>query len=167
MAKSRTIKAQPPTFDNTMDRSPNPDWSSNLDELAAGPIKGMVSQFPHLRTLVQSTLDELDEGLKCHVMPMLDHTNDGFSFARSAIPYAIIWRWRFVGRHPESNFRAEPWDTVDKVRTREMKEYVAFLARALLRLSHVPPGDWPEMSETVADIQARLRQEIGGVARTM
>ena len=146
---------------------PKPRLVVNLDELAAGPIKGMVLQFPHLRTLVQSTLDELDEGLKCHVMPMFDHTNDGFSFARSAIPYAIIWRWRFVGRHPESNFRAEPWDTVDKVRVREMKEYVAFLARTLLRLSHVPPSDWPEMPETVADLEARLQREVGRVARTM
>jgi hypothetical protein len=146
---------------------PKPRLVVNLDELAAGPIKGMVLQFPHLRTLVQNTLAELDEDLKCHVMPMLDHTNDGFSFARSAIPYAIIWRWRFVGRHPESNFRAEPWDTVDKVKTRELKEYVALLARTLLRLSHVPPADWPDMPETVDDIQARLQREIGAVARIM
>ena len=139
----------------------------NLDELAAGPIKGMVLQFPHLRSLVQGTLDELDEGLKCHVMPMLDHTNDGFSFARSAIPYAIIWRWRFVGRHPDSDFRAEPWDTVDKVRTRELKEYVAFLTRTLLRLSHIPPASWPDMPETTASIEARLQREIGSVARSM
>ncbi len=139
----------------------------NLDELAAGPIKGMVLQFPHLRGLVQRALDELGEGLQCHVMPMLDHTNDGFSFARSAIPYAILWRWRFVGRHPDSNFRAEPWDTVDKVRIRELKEYVAFLARTLLRLSHIAPADWPDMPETVESVEARLQREIGGVARTM
>lgn len=146
---------------------PKPRLVVNLDELAAGPIKGMVLQFPHLRPLVQNALDELGEGLKCHVMPMLDHTNDGFSFARSAIPYAIIWRWRFVGRHPESNFRAEPWDTVDKVRTRELKEYVALLARTLFRLSHIAPTAWPDMPETVEDVEARLRGEIGGVARTM
>ena len=146
---------------------PKPRLVVNLDELAAGPIKGMVLQFPHLRSLVQGTLDELGEGLKCHVMPMLDHTNDGFSFARSAIPYAIIWRWRFVGRHPDSDFRAEPWDTVDKVRTRELKEYVAFLARTLLRLSHVPPATWPDNPETVEGVEARLRREIGGLARTM
>ena len=79
---------------------PDPRFVVNLDELSAGPMKGVVLQFPHLRGLVQGTLDELGEGLKCHVMPVLDHTNDGFSFARSAIPYAILWRWRFVGRHP-------------------------------------------------------------------
>ena len=146
---------------------PKPRLVVNLDELSAGPIKGMALQFPHLRSLVQSTLDELGEGLQCHVMPMLDHTNDGFSFARSAIAYAIIWRWRFVGRHPDSNFRAEPWDTVDKVRTRELKEYVALLARTLLRLSHVAPANWPDMTETAEDVEARLRREIGGVARTM
>ena len=100
-------------------------------------------------------------------MPMLDHTNDGFSFARSAIPYAILWRWRFVGRYPDTNFRAEPWDTVDKVRTRELKEYVGFLSRFLLRLSHVPPSDWPPNPETVEGVEARLQREIGSVARTM
>ena len=76
---------------------PEPRFVVNLDELSAGPMKGVVLQFPHLRGLVQAKLDEMNEGLKCHVMPMLDHTNDGFSFARSAIPYAILWRWRFVG----------------------------------------------------------------------
>ena len=147
---------------------PEPRLVVNLDELSAGPMKGVVLQFPHLRGLVQGALDELGEGLKCHVMPMLDHTNDGFSFARSAIPYAILWRWRFVGRHPDSNFRggtmghrrqgAEP---------RELKEYVGFLSRFLLRLSHVPPADWPRNSETVEGVEARLQREIGSVGRTM
>ena len=146
---------------------PEPRFVVNLDELSAGPMKGVVLQFPHLRGLVQAKLDEMDEGLKCHVMPMLDHTNDGFSFARSAIPYAILWRWRFVGRYPDSNFRAEPWDTVDKVRTRDLKEYVGFLARFLLRLSHVPPAEWPSNPETVEGVEARLQREIGSVARTM
>ena len=139
----------------------------NLDELAAGPIKGMVLQFPNLQSLVQHTLDSLDEGLRCHVMPTLDHFNDGFSFARSAIPYAILWRWRFVGRHPDSDFRAESWDTVDKVRVRELKEYAAYLARMLIRLAQVAPDDWPDMPETEASVQARLEREIGQVARTM
>ena len=146
---------------------PEPRLAVNLDELSAGPMKGVVLQFPHLRGLVQRTLDDLNEGLKCHVMPMLDHTNDGFSFARSAIPYAILWRWRFVGRHPDTNYRAEPWDTVDKVRTRELKEYAGFLSRFLLRLSHVPPADWPPNPETVEGVEARLQREIGAVARTM
>lgn len=146
---------------------PNPRLVVNLDELAAGPMKGVVLQFPHLRGLVQRTLDELGEGLRCHVMPTLDHMNDGFSFARNAIPTSIAWRWRFVGRHPESNFRAEPWDTVDKVRTRELKEYVGFLSRMLLRLSHVPPADWPANPETAEGVEARLRREIGSVGRTM
>ena len=146
---------------------PEPRFVVNLDELSAGPMKGVVLQFPHLRGLVQAKLDEMDEGLKCHVMPMLDHTNDGFSFARSAIPYAILWRWRFVGRYADTNFRAEPWDTVDKVRTRELKEYVGFLARFLLRLSHVSPADWPPNPETVEGVEAKLQREIGSVARTM
>ncbi len=146
---------------------PEPRLVVNLDELSAGPMKGVVLQFPHLRTLVQRNLDELNEGLQCHVMPALDHMNDGFSFTRSAIPCAILWRWRFVGRHPDSIFRAEPWDTVDKVRVRELKEYVGFLSRFLLRLSHVPPSDWPSNPETVAGVEARLQREIGSVGRTM
>ena len=148
-------------------REPHPRLVVNLDELAAGPIKGIVLQFPHLRGLVQRALDELGQGLQCHVMPMLDHMNDGFSFARSAIPTAIIWRWRFVGRHPDSNFRAEPWDTVDKVRVRELEEYVGFLSRTILRLSRVPPSDWPPNPETVDGVESRLRREIGAVQRTM
>jgi len=144
-----------------------PRFVINLDEVAAGPIKGLALQFPHLRPLMQKTLDELGEGLKAHVMPMLDHTNDGFSFARSAIPYAILWRWRFVGRHPDADFRAEPWDTADKVRIRELKEYGAYLARILLRLSHVPPESWPPNPVTVAQVEAQIKQEIGKIQRVM
>ncbi len=146
---------------------PHPKLVVNLDEVAAGPIKGLVLQFDYLRPLVQRVLDEIGDGLKCHVHAVLEHTNDGFSFARSAIPYATAWRWRFVGRHPDSDYRAEASDTADKVRVRELKEYVAMLARVLLRLSHVPPSEWPDNPETVEGVQARLDREIGTVGRTM
>ena len=146
---------------------PAPRFVINLDEVAAGPIKGLALQFPHQRQLMQKVLDELGEGLKAHVMPMLDHSNDGFSFARSAIPYAILWRWRFVGRHPDADYRAEPWDTADKVRIRELKEYSAYLARILLRLSHVPPESWPTNPVMVAQVEAQMRQEIGRILRVM
>lgn len=146
---------------------PPPRFVVNLDEVAAGPIKGLALQFPHQRQLMQQVLDELGEGLKAHVMPMLDHSNDGFSFARSAIPYAILWRWRFVGRHPDADYRAEAWDTADKVRIRELKEYSAYLARILLRLSHVPPESWPVNPVTIAQVDAQVRQEIGQTLRVM
>lgn len=139
----------------------------NLDEIGAGPIKGMVLQFPEMRSLVTRVLDSMDDGLRCHVMPQLDYTNDGFSFARAAIPYSILWRWRFVGRHPDSDYRGEPADTADKVRPRELKEYVVQLARILLRLSHVPPDEWPPNELDVGIISARMRKEAGTVVRTM
>jgi len=93
--------------------------------------------------------------------------NDGFSFTRSAIPVALMWRWRFVGRNSASDFRAEAWDTPDKISIRELKEYVAFIARTMLRLSHVAPADWPDNPETRDGIEERLRSEYGTVARTM
>jgi hypothetical protein len=144
-----------------------PRFVINLDEVAAGPIKGLALQFPHQRQLMQKVLDELGEGLQAHVMPMLDHSNDGFSFARSAIPYAILWRWRFVGRHPDADYRAEPWDTADKVRIRELKEYSANLVRILLRLAHVPPESWPANPVTIAQVEAQVREEIGKILRVM
>ena len=49
----------------------------------------------------------------------------------------------------------------------ELKEYVAFLTRILLRLSHVAPDAWPENPLTVEQVEAKLRSEIGLVQRTM
>ncbi len=145
----------------------HPRFVVNLDEIGAGPIKGVVLQFPELRSLVTKALDSMNDGLRCHVMPQLDYTNDGFSFARAAIPYAILWRWRFVGRHPDADYRGEPADTADKVRPRELREYVAQLARVLLRLSHVPPEEWPSNELDVGEIAARISREAGTAVRTM
>ena len=146
---------------------PLPRLVVNLDEIGAGPIKGVVLQFPELRPLLQRTLDSLDDGLQCHVLDRLDHSNDGYSFACRGIPYAILWRWRFVGRHADADYRGEPGDTADKVRPRELKEYVGQLARLLLRLSHIPPQDWPENTLDVDEIKDRLKREVGTTMRTM
>jgi hypothetical protein len=48
---------------------------------------------------------------------------------------------------------------------RELKEYAGQLARLLLRLSHVPPHEWPANPLSVADIQARIQSEYGQVIR--
>ena len=146
---------------------PLPRLALNLDELAAGPIKGIVLQFPRLRPLIQRTLDTLGEGLQCHVLAHLDASSDWFPFARRGIPSALPWRWRFVGRHPDADFHHEPGDTADKVRPRELREYVGLLARLLLRLSHLPPAEWPANSLRVDDIEVRLKDELGTVPRTM
>ncbi len=146
---------------------PLPRLALNLDELAAGPMKGLVLQFPHLRPLIQRTLTALGEGLQCHVLAHLDASSDWFPFARRGIPSALPWRWRFVGRHPDADFHHEPGDTADKVRPRELREYVGLLARLLLRLSHLPPAVWPANSLRVDDIEARLKDELGTVPRTM
>jgi hypothetical protein len=142
-----------------------PRLAVNLDELSTGPMKGMVLGFPHLRELVQRQFDTMNDGLQCHVMAQLDPTSDHFPFLQAGIDAAFLWRWRFHGRHADAEFHHERGDTSDKVNVRELKEYVGQLARVLLRLSHVPPGEWPENPVTPAQVQARLEAERGTVVR--
>ncbi|MSS69897.1 MAG: M28 family peptidase [Candidatus Latescibacteria bacterium] len=144
-----------------------PRMMLNLDTLAAGPMKGVALQFPELRPLVQGQLDAMRQGLKCHVIAQLDATGDQFPFALAGIPNGMLWRWRFVGAHPEVGFGHSTSDTLDKARVRELKEYVGFLASLVLRLSHVPPEAWPEDRLDTGEIQARLKAEVGTVFRTM
>ncbi len=146
---------------------PPPRLMINLDELAAGHMKGVVLQFPELRSLVQSQLESMNEGLSCHVLSQLDASGDMFPFSRRGIPSAILWRWRFVGRHPDVAFGHTSADTPDKLRIRELKEYAGYLARLLLRLSHVSPEDWPKNRLDVNEIHRRLETERGTVFRTM
>lgn len=142
-----------------------PRLAINLDELGAGNIKGLVLAFPHLRNLVQRHFDEMGDGLQCHVMAQLDASSDHFPFIRAGLDAAFLWRWRFAGRHPDADFHHEPGDTVDKVRPRELKEYVGQLARLLLRLSHVAPEQWPTNPVTTAEVLARIEAERGQVVR--
>ncbi len=137
----------------------------NLDELSTGHIKGLVLAFPHLRPLVQEQFDDMGESLTCHVMAQLDGTSDHFPFIRAGIDAAHLWRWRFRGRHADSDFHHEPADTVDKINVRELKEYAGQLARLLLRLADVPPPRWPSNDLTDEDIRHRLECEQGSVVR--
>ncbi|MCA9109483.1 MAG: M28 family peptidase [Planctomycetaceae bacterium] len=146
---------------------PLPRLMINLDELATGTMKGLVLQFPELRQLVQSQLNTMNEGLACHVLSQLDVSGDMFPFSRRGIPSAILWRWRFVGRHPDVAFGHSDADTPDKLRFRELKEYAGNLARLLLRLSHVPPEEWPENCLDPDEIEMRIGAERGTVFRTM
>jgi hypothetical protein len=139
----------------------------NLDELATGNMKGVALVFPELRPLVQGALDSMHEGLQCHVMAEMDASGDMFPFARAGIPSGMLWRWRFVGRHPDANFGHANTDTPDKVRVRELKEYAGLLSRLLLRLSHAPPGEWPENRLETRAIAKRIEEEQGSVIRTM
>lgn len=142
-----------------------PRLAVNLDELATGPIKGLVLAFPHLRELVQAQFDAMGDGLQCHVMAQLDPSSDHFPYIRQGIDAAFCWRWRFAGRHHDSDFHHEPGDTADKVRPRELKEYIGQLARLLLRLSHVEPQQWPQNPMTPNDVRTRLEGERGQVVR--
>ena len=146
---------------------PLPRLMINLDELATGTMKGLVLQFPELRQLVQSQLNTMNEGLACHVLSQLDVSGDMFPFSRRGIPSAILWRWRFVGRHPDVAFGHSDADTPDKLRNRELKEYAGNLARLLLRLSHLPPEEWPENHLNPDEIGKRIAAERGTVFRTM
>jgi Zn-dependent M28 family amino/carboxypeptidase len=142
-----------------------PRLAINLDELSTGPIKGMVLGFPHLRGLVQRQFEAMNDGLQCHVMAQLDPTSDHWPFLRAGIDAAFLWRWRFAGRNADANFHHERGDTADKVDVRELQAYVGQLARILLRLSHVPPEEWPDNPVKPAQIQARLEKERGTVIR--
>jgi Zn-dependent M28 family amino/carboxypeptidase len=144
---------------------PRPRLAINLDELSTGNIKGVVLAFPHLRSLVQRQLDELRDGLQCHVMSQLDPSSDHFPFLHAGIDAAHLWRWRFRGRHADSDYHHEPADTADKVNVRELKEYAGQLARLLLRLSRLPPEAWPVNPMTPAAVAARLQAERGTVIR--
>ena len=144
-----------------------PNLVINLDELGAGAIKGVALCFPHLRKLVQQQLDEMGDGLQCHIMAQADVSSDHFPFMAAAIEAGILWRWRYVGRHADADFHHEPGDTTDKVKVRELKEYVGQLARLLLRLSHVAPEAWPTTPLTVEQVRARLEAERGQLFRVM
>ncbi len=146
---------------------PKPRLMVNLDELATGNMKGVALVFPELRPLVQRELDSMREGLKCHVMAQMDASGDMFPFAMAGIHSSMLWRWRFVGRHPDAGFGHASTDTPDKVRVRELKEYAGLLARLLLRLSHVPPADWPNGALDTAAIARRIESERGAYLRTM
>jgi aminopeptidase YwaD len=142
-----------------------PRLAINLDELSTGYIKGIVLAFPHLRDFIQQQLDELGDGLRCHVMAQLDASSDHFPFLRQAIDAAHLWRWRFRGRHADADYHHEAADTVDKLNVRELKEYAGQLARLLLRLSHQPPEAWPNNPMTVEQVRQRLEEERGTVIR--
>ena len=144
---------------------PPPRLAINLDELSTGHFKGVVLAFPHLREQVQQQLDTMQDGLQCHVMSQLDATGDHFPFLRAGLDAAHLWRWRFHGRHADAEFHHEPGDTSDKLNVRELKEYVGQLARLLLRLSHLEPGEWPANPMTPAQVQERLEAERSTVVR--
>ena len=104
-------------------------------------------------------------GSRCHVMAQMDANSDHFPFARRGIDAAMCWRWRFAARNPDAEFHHEPGGTIDKVRSRELHEYVAFLARLLLRLSLAPAQEWPENPVTAKSVERRLTEAIANVVR--
>jgi len=166
-AEEQGLQGSTAFVDRHFGPEPKPRFMLALDELGTGNMKGVVLQFPELRSLMQQQLDFLNEGLQCHVLSQMDASGDMFPFARQGIPSSFLWRWRFVGRHPETVYGHSNADTPDKLRIRELKEYAGFLARFLLRLSHVPAADWPENHLDVAHIAQRIEAERGAVLRTM
>ena len=133
----------------------------NLDQLGTGNMKGVALQFPELRQVMEKELASMNDGLRCHVIAQLDSSGDMFPFTLAGIPSAILWRWRFVGAYPETAFGHSSADTIDKLKTRELKEYVGLLSRFLLRLSHIPPDTWPENRLNRREIAARNKAEQG------
>ncbi len=142
-------------------REEKPLLNINLDELSTGHMKGIVLMFPHLRTFMQSQLDTMKDGLKCHVLAHMDAHSDHFPFVEEAIDASITWRWRFWGRHETANFHHEPGDAANKLNARELKEYVGQLSRLLLRLSHTEPDFWPANPLTKADVTKMIESDSG------
>lgn len=143
------------------DRESKPLLNINLDELSTGHMKGIILMFPHLRKFMQSQLDSMNDGLKCHVISHMDAHSDHFPFVEEAIDASITWRWRFWGRHETANFHHEVGDAANKLNVRELKEYAGQLARLLLRLSHVDPADWPSNPITKSDVQQMIERDAG------
>ncbi|MEE8046295.1 MAG: M28 family peptidase, partial [Dehalococcoidia bacterium] len=119
---ARAYVARPYT-ENAEEREAKPLLNINLDELSTGHLKGIVLTFPHLRRFMQSQLDTMDDGLKCHVFAHMDAHSDHFAFVEEAIDASIPWRWRFWGRHEDANFHHEIGDAANKLNVRELKEY--------------------------------------------
>ncbi len=145
----------------TNGRNSPPRFALNLDELSTGHMKGVVVMNEYMRGFMQAQLDTMNDDLKCHVQGPLDAHSDHFPFTRAGIPAGILWRWRFHGRHATSEFHHEPGDSAQKLNVRELKEYVGQISRLMLRLSHVPPGDWPENPHTADEIERRSVAEVG------
>ena len=124
-------------------------------------MKGVVLQFSELRALVQKELDGIGKGLRCHVMADLDPAGDMYPFARKGIQSSMLWRWRFVDRHPDVLFGYSSSDTIGKVRVRELKEYAGLLSRLLLRLSYTQPEEWPQESLDISKIEERIARLRG------
>jgi hypothetical protein len=143
-------------------REAKPLLNINLDELSTGHMKGIVLTFPHLRKFMQSQLDTMNDGFKCHVLAHMDAHSDHFPFVEQAIDASITWRWRFWGRHETANFHHEIGDAANKLNVRELKEYAGQLARLLLRLSHVSPDEWPSNPLTVDDVNQMIERDSGG-----
>ncbi len=142
-------------------RESKPLLNLNLDELSTGHMKGIVLAFPHLRKFIQSQLDTMNDGLKCHVLAHMDAHSDHFPFVEEAIDASITWRWRFWGRHEDANFHHEAGDAANKLNVRELKEYVGQLARLLLRLSYVEPDEWPTNPLTITDVNQMIERDAG------
>ena len=144
-----------------------PLFMVNLDELSTGNMKGMILQFPELHKLVSKELNEMNEGLKCHILSYIDTSGDMYSFTREGIPSSILWRWRFVGRRNESYYTHSPSDTFDKINFRDLKEYAGFLSRILLRLSLIEPSKWPLNKMSAEKIMERANAEKYIFKKTM
>ena len=76
-----------------------------------------------------------------------------------------MWRWRFAGKRPDALYGHSPADTLEKIVIRDLKDYVSLTARLLLRLSQVPPSDWPENTLDVDEIRRRIEDERDKVMR--
>ena len=115
----------------------------NMDELAAGRIKGFRLQFPELVPLFKDLLKSMGLPLSTHLDPFIDYTSDHFPFTLNGVPASLLWRWRYMGEYPTHQYTHTEADTIDKIEIRDLYEYVATIARCVLRVSNIPEEKWP------------------------
>ena len=132
----------------------------NMDELAAGRLKGFRLQFPELVPFFQRLVDDMCLPLTTHLEPFIDTTSDHFPFTLNGVPIMLLWRWRYMGEYPTHQYTHTEADTIDKIELKDLHEYVATVARCALRVVNTPRERWPAIHRPRKEILKLLERPV-------
>ena len=132
----------------------------NMDELAAGRLKGFRLQFPELVPFFQELIDDMGLPLTTHLEPFVDTTSDHFPFTLNGVPIMLLWRWRYVGEYPTHQYTHTEADTIDKIELKDLHEYVSTVARCALRVVNTPRDRWPATHHPREEILKLLEKPV-------
>ncbi|MEM2876413.1 MAG: M28 family metallopeptidase, partial [Candidatus Bathyarchaeia archaeon] len=132
----------------------------NLDEVAAGRIKGFRFQFPELVNFFQDMLSHMGLPLSCYPDPFIDTTSDHFPFVLKGVPASLLWRWRYVGGYPTHQYTHTKADTIDKIEVKDLYEYISTIARCVLRVSNVSEETWPGRHYSKNEVLTLLNKPV-------